>query len=217
MKIAILGGTGSIGQGLAVRWAQNHDIIIGSRQCEKAESAANEYTNVLKKFDMACNISGCINQDAVGQADVVVLSVPYEHVISTIESIQADLKDQIIVSIVVPMKKDGYFKYDQPAAGSAAMVIKSALPESVKLVSAFHSVSAKKLCKIKEKLDMDVFICGDDEHANQVVCDLVREIPKLRPLIAGPLEASSMLESLTPLLINLAVFNKIKHLGIKCE
>lgn len=216
MKIAILGGTGSIGQGLAIRWALYHDIIIGSRHCEKAESAASEYCKVLEECDLTGHISGCINPDAVGQADVVVLSVPYEHVLSTIESVRSDLTDQIVISIVVPMKKEGYFRYAQPASGSAAMDINHVLPEGVKLVSAFHSVSAKKLCDMKTELDMDVFICGDDGEANQKVSALVKEIPHLRPMIAGPLEASSMVESLTPLLINLAMFNTLKHLGIKC-
>lgn len=216
MKIAILGGTGSIGQGLAIRWAQNHEIIIGSRKCEKAESAASEYCRILEECDLTGNISGCINLDAVDQADIIVLSVPYEHAMSTIESIKPNLRDQILISIVVPMEKDGYFKYVPPGMGSAAMEIQSVLPDSVKLVSAFHNVSAKKLSKIKKKLYMDVFICGDDEGTNQIVCELVKEIPKLRPLIAGPLEASSMVESITPMLINLAIYNKMKHLGIKC-
>jgi len=96
------------------------------------------------------------------------------------------------------------------------MEIQSLLPEGVKLVSAFHNVSAKKLADIKKKLDMDVFICGDNEEANNVVSDLVKDIPGLNPMMAGPLEVSCMVESFTPLLVNLAIFNKKKHLGIKC-
>ncbi|MCL7415056.1 MAG: NADPH-dependent F420 reductase [ANME-2 cluster archaeon] len=217
MKIAILGGTGSIGEGLAMRWSQKHDIIIGSRKCEKAEDSANKYCTILEECDLTGNISGCINADAVKQADVVVLSIRYEHAISTIESVKPYLKDgHILISIVVPMTRDGYFKYTPPMEGSAAMEFKKVLPEGVKLVSAFHNVSAKKLSDIEEKLKMDVFICGDDEEANQIVSDLVWDIPDLRPLIAGPLEVSSMVESLTPLLVNLAMYNKKKHLGIQC-
>ncbi len=146
---------------------------------------------------------------------MVVLSVPYEHVSSTIETIKPYLKDQIIISIVVPMKKNGHFLYTPPDSGCAATEIQGLLPEGVKLVSAFHNVSAKKLANIKEKVDMDVFICGDHEKANNVVRDLVKDIPGLNPMMAGPLEVSCMVESITPLLVNLAVLNKKKHLGIR--
>jgi len=147
---------------------------------------------------------------------VIVLSVPYEHVSSTIETIKPYLRDQIIISIVVPMKKDGHFLYTPPDSGCAAMEIQGLLPEGVKLVSAFHNVSAKKLADINKKLDMDVFICGDHDAANNVVSALVKDIPDLNPMIAGPLEVSCMVESFTPLLVNMAIFNKKKHLGIKC-
>jgi len=217
MKIAILGGTGSIGGGLALRWALNHDIIIGSRKYEKAELTADKYRTVMKESaGKSCSIYGCLNADAVNDADVIVLSVPYDHVVSTLESIKPNLKEQIFISIVVPMEKAVFFKYAPPACGSAAMEIKGMLPKEVKLVSAFHNVSAKKLYSTNDEMDMDVFICGDDDEANLVVCKLVKDIHKLRPLIAGPLEVSSMVESLTPLLVNLAFFNKKKHLGIKC-
>jgi NADPH-dependent F420 reductase len=217
MKIAILGGTGSIGGGLALRWALNHDIIIGSRKYEKAELTADKYRTVMKESaGKSCSIYGCLNADAVNEADVIVLSVPYEHVVSIIETIKPNLKEQIVISIVVPMEKADFFKYTPPACGSAAMEIQSMLPKGVKLVSAFHNVSAKKLYNTNEELNMDVFICGDDNEANLVVCKLVEDIPKLRPLIAGPLEVSYMVESLTPLLVNLAIYNKMKHLGIKC-
>lgn len=216
MKIAILGGTGSIGGGLALRWASEHEIIIGSRKYDKAELTADEYRKVLEEVsDRNCSIYGCLNEDAVKEAEVIVLSVPHEHVASIIETIKLNLENQIIISIVVPMERGNCFKYITPDTGSAAMEIKEMLPESVKIVSAFHNVAAKKLYDINNEIDMDVFICGDDEHANSVVSELVKDIPILRPLIAGPLEVSSMVESLTPLLVNLAVYNKMKHLGIK--
>ena len=215
MKIAILGGTGSIGEGLALRWAPKHEVFVGSRKLEKAQAASDEYRKILEESGDTCTITGCVNPDAVDQCDVVVLSVPYEHVSSTIETIKPYLRDQIIISIVVPMKKEGHFLYTPPDSGCAAMEIQSLMPEGVKLVSAFHNVSAKKLTDIKQKLDMDVFICGDHEEANKVVVDLVKDIPDLNPMMAGPLEVSCMVESITPLLVNLAIFNKKKHLGIR--
>jgi NADPH-dependent F420 reductase len=216
MKIAILGGTGSIGNGLALRWALKHDIIIGSRKYEKAEFTADECRKILvESSGKSCSIYGCLNADAVKDAEVIILSVPYEHVESTIETIRPYLKQQIVISIVVPMEKAVCFRYKPPASGSAAMEIKGMLTDGVKLVSAFHNIAAKKLYGTDE-IDMDVFICGDDDEANSVVSRLVMDIPKLRPLIAGPLEVSSMVESITPLLVNLAIYNKKKHLGIKC-
>jgi len=216
MKIAILGGTGSIGEGLALRWSLNHEVFIGSRKLEKAQASSVKYRKILEESGNTCTITGCLNPDAVDKADVVVLSVPYEHVSSTIETIKPYLRDQIIISIVVPMKKDRYFVYTPPESGCAAVEIQALLPDGVKLVSAFHNVSAKKLADIKKEMDMDVFICGDHEEANKVVGDLVKEIPKLNPMIVGPLEVSCLVESITPLLVNLAICNKKKHLGIKC-
>ena len=216
MKIAILGGTGSIGEGLALRWAVKHEVFLGSRKLEKAQASTDKYRKILEESGDTCTITGCVNTDAVDWADVVVLSVPYKHVSSIIETIKPHLRDQVIISIVVPMKKDGHFLYTPPEPGCAAMEIQALLPEGVKLVSAFHSVSAKKLVEIKKKMDMDVFICGDHEEANNVVSGLVKDIPYLNPMIAGPLEVSYMVESITPLLVNLAIFNNKKHLGIKC-
>ena len=215
MKIAILGGTGSIGEGLALRWAQKHEVFVGSRKLEKAQAASDEYRKLLEESGKTCTITGCINPDAVDQCDVVVLSVPYEHVAATIETIRPYLRDQIVISIVVPMEKKGHFLYTPPSAGCAATEIQSLLPEGVKLVSAFHNVSANKLTDISKPLEMDVFICGDHEEANKVVSELVKDIPNLNPMIAGPLEVSCMVESITPLLVNLAVYNKRKHLGIR--
>ena len=216
MKIAILGGTGSIGEGLALRWAVKHEVFVGSRKLEKAQVSTDRYRKILEESGNTCTITGCVNPDAVDQADVVVLSVSYEHVSSIIDIIKPYLKEQIIISIVVPMKKDSHFLYTPPKSGCAAVEIQGLLPEGVKLVSAFHNVSAKKLSDINKKLDMDVFICGDHKEANNVVSDLVKDIPKLNPMIAGPLEVSCMVESITPLLVNLAIFNNKKHLGIKC-
>ena len=185
---------------------------LRDRQQHKIQSSQ---TYLLEESADTCTITGRVNPDAVDRADVVVLSVPYEHVSSIIETIKPYLKDQIIISIVVPMKKNGHFLYAPPESGCAAMEIQGLLPESVKLVSAFHNVSAKKLADINNKMDMDVFICGDHEEANNVVSDLVKDISGLNPMMAGPLEVSCMVESITPLLVNLAKFTKKKHLGIK--
>ncbi|MDL5502511.1 MAG: NAD(P)-binding domain-containing protein, partial [Candidatus Methanoperedens sp.] len=104
MKIAILGGTGSIGEGFALRWAGKHEILVCSREIDKAVNAAEEYTNILLYRGMqCCGITGCGNEKAIEEADVIVLSVPYKGVISLLNKLMPLFKDQIVISLVVPM------------------------------------------------------------------------------------------------------------------
>ncbi|MFQ6136203.1 MAG: NADPH-dependent F420 reductase [Candidatus Hydrothermarchaeales archaeon] len=216
MKIALLGGTGNVGGGLALRWARNHEIIIGSRGREKAEGAADNYTKQLAEKHIPCNILGCDNATAIKRANVVVLSIPYEHVISTIDKTRESFRDKIVITPVVPMKKaDGYFIYTPPKEGSAAVEVKNALPESTKVVSIYHSIPSEKLADLDKVLEYDVIICGDDENAKHVVSDLTKEIKNLRPLDGGPLAVSSMVEAMTPLLMNIMIKNRLKNPSIK--
>lgn len=216
MKIAILGGTGSIGEGFALRWAEKHDIMICSREVDRAVKAAEEYTGtLLDKGLLCCGITGCENETAVGDAEVVVLSVPYHGVISLLKNLKPCFEDQIVISLVVPMKKNAWFEYTPPKQGSAALEIRDILPESVKVVSAYHNISAKKLANPEQNLDYDVVVCGDDDDAKKMVMELTREIKSLRPLDGGGLASSYMIESLTPFLINLALRNGLSDLGVK--
>ncbi len=216
MKIAILGGTGSIGEGFALRWAGKHDIVICSRETEKASKAAEEYAGTLmSKRLFCCGITGCTNEEGIKDVDVVVLSVPYEGVVSLLESLKPCFKSQIVISLVVPMKKNKWYEYTPPKQGSAAFEIKEILPKSVKVVSAYHNVSAKKLSNLELSIDYDVVVCGDDEEAKKVVMELTRDIKNLRPLDGGGLASSYMIESLTPFLINLAIRNGLSDLGVK--
>lgn len=216
MKIAILGGTGSIGEGFALRWAAKHDIMVCSREIDKAVKAAGDYTGtLLNKGLLCCGITGCKNETAIGDADVVVLSVPYQGVVPLLKSLKPFFKDQIVISLVVPMKKNKLFEYTPPEQGSAALEIKDILPESVKVISAYHNISAKKLANLDMNLDYDVVVCGDDEDAKKTVMELTREIKNLHPLDGGGLASSYMIESLTPFLINLAMRNGLSDLGVK--
>ncbi len=216
MKIAILGGTGSIGEGFALRWAGEHDIMVCSREDDKAAKAANEYKGRLSKMGLSCcSLGGCTNETGIRDVDIVVLSVPYNGVINLLESLRPCFKDQIVISLVVPMKKNQWFEYTPPKQGSAALEIQDVLPGTVKVVSAYHNVSAKKLANPNIVLDYDVVICGDDESAKGKVMELTREINNLRPLDGGGLSSSYMIESLTPFLINLAIRNSLSDLGVK--
>ena len=239
MKIAILGGTGSIGKGFALRWGQKHDIIVGSRSEERAEEKAVEYKEILKEYGFNdASIVGMDNQSAAAEADVVLLAIRYEQIGSIIDVIKPVLDNQIVVSVVVPMTKDrcyinpeatplkvdatsredynaAYFCYTVPPSGSAAQEIAELLPEGVELVSAFQNVPADKLANLDIELDYDIGVSGNSTYSKNVVFDLARDIPTMRPLDIGPIEASAMIESLTPLVINIAIRNKMKDVGIK--
>ncbi len=216
MKIAIIGGTGSIGEGFALRWSGKHDIMVCSREEEKAEKAAIDYRNMLSDKGMSCcGMLGCTNDAGIRDAEVVVLSVPYQGVIQLLQNMKSSFNDQIVISLVVPMKKNHWFEFTPPKQGSAALEIRDILPKRVKVVSAYHNVSAKKLANLELRLDYDVVVCGDDEDAKRTVMNLTRDIKTLHPLDGGDLSFSYMIESLTPFLINLAIRNGFSDLGVK--
>ena len=210
MKIALVGGTGDIGTGFAVRWGQKHEIIIGSRNEDKArESAA-----AIMQME-AANVRGMDNAGAVAEADVVVLCVPFEHLTSVTGDLRDFYQSQIVISPVVPMIYNGkFFQFNPPAEGSAAMLARSLLPEGVRVVSAFHTICAAALQDRERVMKGDAFICSDEAEAIDITAELAGEIKSLRPLKAGPLAASPMVESLTPFLLNVARKNKIKNAGI---
>ena len=210
MRIALLGGTGDIAEGLVLRWSKiGHEIFIGSRSVEKARGIASEYRETLSKLGIDSRIEGMINAEAARVAEAVVLSIPFEHAASTVRQIRDSFTNQIVISPVVPMVKKGkVFVYSPPSQGSAALEIKEALPETVKLVSAYHNLPAKALREIDHVLNYDVVICGDDKYSKDVVTRITEEIPALRVLDAGPLESSMMIEAVTPLIINLNMRHK---------
>lgn len=210
MKIALVGGTGDIGTGFAVRWGQKHEIIIGSRNEDKArESAA-----AIMQME-AANVRGMDNAGAVAEADVVVLCVPFEHLTSVTGDLRDFYQSQIVISPLVPMIYNGrFFQFNPPAEGSAAMLARSLLPEGVRVVSAFHTICAAALQDRERVMKGDAFICSDEAEAIDITAELAGEIKSLRPLKAGPLAASPMVESLTPFLLNVARKNKIKNAGI---
>lgn len=216
MKIALLGGTGHLGKGLALRLAPlGYEIIVGSRKLEKAEEKANEYLRELKSRNLSGTIYGLQNEDASKDCEVVVFTIPWEHAFTTAEALKELLAGKIVVSPLVPMKKvDKHFMYVKPEEGSAAEKLASILTRS-RVVAAFHSIPADKFADLDAKFNWDIPICGDDDEAKKVVIDLTNKIDGLRALDAGPLSASSMIESLVPLLVNLMVKNGLRDLGVK--
>ena len=215
MRITLLGGTGNIGEGLALRWAPKHDVVIGSRSAEKAEEAAISCESRLRTEGITCELYGEENVQAITHSDVVVLALQYQFAIATAVAIKDQLgSNAIVISPVVPMTKDGFLRY-MPAQkyGSAAIEIQNILSNN-DVVSAFHTTPAARLIDLKDKLGLDVLVCGS-EQPKATVMELIKDIEGLNPFDAGPLEASYMVESITPLLINVSARNRLKNSSIR--
>jgi len=221
LKIGIIGGTGGMGKGFAIRWCINHDILVGSRDPERASKSAEEYTNTAKEAYGKINgsISGNDNVSIAKESDVLVLSIPYENIDSTCSQILPQIKDScVVISPIVPMTKTelGFefipIKENKPF--SYQLVVKH-MKDKSKLVSAFHVISEKKLVNPTLTLDYDIFVCGDDQNSVNVVNGLINEIKGLRPIYLGPGSLSYFAEVATPLLLNAMIKNKLKNPGIK--
>jgi len=221
MKVGIIGGTGGMGKGFALRWSQNHDVIVGSRDAARASDAAKAYTDLAKEAFGQINgtITGTDNVTVAKESDVLILSIPYGNIDSVCSEILSHTKEScVVVSPIVPMEKTdvGFeflpIKENKPFSYK---LVSKYIKDKSKLVSAFHVISEKKLVNPKLELDYDIFVCGDDKSSVEVVNRLINEIKGLRPIYLGPGELSYMAEIATPLLLNAMIQNKIKNPGIK--
>jgi 8-hydroxy-5-deazaflavin:NADPH oxidoreductase len=212
LTIAVLGGTGQEGGGLALRWAhKGHSVIIGSRTAERAEEAAVAMRATL---GAAAQVSGMANPDAAAAADMVVLAVPYAAQQSTVKDVAAHLEGKILIDVTVPLVPPKVSRVQLPAGGSAVMAVQEMLGEGVKVVSAFQNISAHHLSKLDEELDCDVLVCADDPAAADTVVALSQEIG-LVAWNAGPLANSAVAEALTSVLIALNRRYKVPGSGIR--
>lgn len=221
MKISIIGGTGEMGRGLSIRWAQKHDIILGSRSKEKAQNTSERLSKIAEGYyqnHYHGSINGLNNKQAIQEAQVIVICIPPNATIDFVEKYQEDLReDQTIISTVVPMTKKNKLYYFTPLSErseSAAEIIQQ-IAESTPVISAFQTIPASYLNNIDAVLNLDVLLAGDDELAVAVVSGLVTDIENLRPLYVGPLNNSKFIESITPLLLNAAVLNNLKDPSIR--
>lgn len=221
MKVGIMGGTGNIGEGLARRICigGKYDVMIGSRDPAKAEVAAQGVMDALKERGVrgGTTCTGGSNADCC-DADIIILSLPFDKLESTIETIGKEkFENKIIVSLINPMirnPKEKCFLHDCPAEGSAALAVQKMLPESARLTTGFNNVAAGKWMLLDEVIDYCVVVCGDDKEAKDAVKDLVASVSKLQPLDGGPLATSKIVESITPLVITLAMNNGLKDVGV---
>jgi len=221
LKIGIVGGTGGMGKGFAIRWCVNHNVLIGSRDATRAATSAQEYTKIANEIYGKINgtITGNDNLSIAKESDILILSIQYENIDSTCSQLLPEIKDDcVVISPVVPMTKtDVGFEFipikdNKPFS---YQLIKKYMKDESKLVSAFHVISEKKLANPSLTLDYDIFVCGNNKDSVEIVNGLIHEIKGLRPIYLGPGSLSYMAEIATPLLLNAMIKNKLKNPGIK--
>jgi 8-hydroxy-5-deazaflavin:NADPH oxidoreductase len=197
-QIAILGGTGAQGSGLALRLANaGHTVTIGSRDAERAQATASELSARIGK-----PIAGADNRGAADAGEIVILAVPYAVERATVEAVLDRLQGKILVDATVPLVPPKVSVVQLPEAQSAVAAIQDLAGKAVRVVSAFQNVSAQHLSDLDHEIDCDVLVCGDDRDACDIVIELCADIG-LRGLQAGPIRNSAAAEALTSLLINI--------------
>ena len=213
--MCIVGATGALGFGLALRLGQaGVPIVIGSRDAGRAQEAVTRASAQVPSG----SFSGAENAAAVQGAEIVILSVPFRNQSENLTNLREALKPgQLLVDATVPLAAAVSGKATRTIGvwqGSAAQQAQEMAPDGVRVVSAFHTVSAALLTDLGHELDEDVLICGDKRADKQAVAALVEQIAGLRPVDCGPLEMARIVESLTPLIISINVRNKARA-GIK--
>lgn len=210
MKIAIIGGTGKEGSGLAVRWAsKGHEVSIGSRDAARGVERAQELSDEYK-----LTIRGGGNEDILEGAELVVLSVPYSAHESTLQGLKDRLTNALVLDITVPLQPPKVREVHLPAGGSAAMEAQAILGEGAQVAAAFHHVSYQHLLDLSADLETDVLVVADKLEFRKTIMSLVEDAGG-RAINAGVLRNAAALESLTPVLIHINGAYKIPGAGIR--
>jgi hypothetical protein len=222
MRIALLGGTGDIGEGLALRWAYHtdHEVLIGSRDPERAREKAAEYETELSSRGREVTVEGFANGTAADRAGVVVLAVPAYHARDTVEAVADSLDEgDVLVTPATGMRRDDEgVHYHRPGAGSVTELVADAVPDGVSVVGAYHNLPAGRLADLDADLGIDTVLLADDPDAAETVRLLTEAIDGLRPLSGGGLANAGEVEAVTPLLINVAANNEGLHdLGVRFQ
>ncbi len=208
--IAILGGTGDLGTGLAIRWSKaGHNIIIGSRTQEKADAALVE----LKKISPDTPAQAMENGAAANAGEIVVLTVPFEHQLSTLEAVKPALAGKILIDVTVPLMPPKVGTVQMPPAGSAGKQAQDMLGDDVMVVTAFQNIAAH-LLQQDVNIECDVLVAGNKKVARDTVIGLVEQAG-MNGWHAGPIENSAAAEALTSILIQINRKHDISHSGLK--
>ena len=197
--IAVLGGTGDLGTGLARRWAKaGYTLIIGSRTADKAKAAAAE----LAALATGQKPDGMANLDAAKAGEVVVLTVPFANAPALLDEIKAAVQGKLVIDTTVPLMPPRVARVQLPAEGSAAVAAQMRLGDGCRVVSAFHNVAAHKLAEVDKPLDCDVLVFGEKAEDRAVAIALAEALG-VRGLHAGPLANSAAAEALTSIIIGI--------------
>jgi 8-hydroxy-5-deazaflavin:NADPH oxidoreductase len=210
-KIAIIGGTGKEGKGLAYRWARSgHEVTIGSRTLEKAQTAVED---LLKILPPNCSLMADLNHKAVEKCEVAVITVPYSAHKEIVQTLRNVLQGKMVIDVTVPIVPPQVTKVHIPQAGSAAQEAHEILGIDCRIASAFHNISYDLLMH-DTPIECDVLVCGTDENTRLIALELVRDAG-LIGWDAGSLENSVVAESLTSILIHINRKYKATNAGIR--
>jgi NADPH-dependent F420 reductase len=209
-NIAILGGTGALGSGLALRWANaGHQVTIGSRDGARAAEVAAELSQKVSR-----KIIGKSNEQAAADAELLVITVPYASHAVTIDSVRSHLMGKILIDVTVPLKPPKVRTVQLPEGGSVAKALQENLGDSVRVVSAFQNVAATHLADLNHDIDCDVLVCGNDKEARNEVVELANDAG-MKAWHGGRIDNSAVAEALTSLLIFINGNYKIDGAGIR--
>ena len=210
MNIAILGGTGKEGAGLATRWALvGHSIIIGSRDAERAKNKAAELREQTKKLP----IMGESNAEAARLGTVIVVALPAQGLAATLPEVREGCRGKVVISTVVPLTFGGPRLFTPPASGSSAEEVQALLPDA-KVVAAFHHIAAHEMSETERAIECDLLFCSGDAAAKDTVGELGRSMG-LRSVDVGALSNAGPLEGITAVLATINRRYKLKNSGIK--
>jgi hypothetical protein len=209
--LAVIGGTGDLGTGLARRWAKaGYPLVIGSRTADKAEAAAT----ALAPLATGPAPRGMANRDAAAAGDIVVLTVPFATAPAVLDDIKAATQGKLFVDTTVPLMPPRVARVQLPPEGSAAVLAAARLGEGVRVVSAFHNVAAHKLEQVDLALDCDVLVFGDKAEDREEAIKLAEALG-VRGLHAGPLANSAAAEALTSVIIGINRTYKVDGASIR--
>jgi NADPH-dependent F420 reductase len=209
VNIAILGGTGKEGAGLAVRWAKlGHSIVIGSRDAERAKAKAAE----LRETARVLPIVGHTNAEAAALGEIVIVALPWNGLAATLPDVRGACRGKVVVSTVVPLTFGGARLFTPPPEGSSAEQVQLLLPEA-RVVAAFHHIAAHELADADQPIECDLLICGADAAGKETVTQLGRSMG-LRVLDVGALSNAGPLEGITAVLATINRRYKLKNSGI---
>ena len=216
MKIAIIGGTGPQGQGLALRFARaGIEVVVGSRDPTRAATTVAEVNAKLPKG--SSNIVGLSNLDAIREADeMVIFAVPWSAHNNTLHNLKAELSGKILIDIVVPLSENDPKKVDMPPEGSATEAAQAILGSDVPVIGALHNVSATTLSNLDWDINCDVLVCGNSLEARKKVIELIKKID-VKAYNVGDAQSARCVEALTPILIRLNISKMVpfSHSGIQ--